>query len=328
MGVCPGFDLQTDSRECRDGVPGHESIAADRAKAHRATTVHHTEDDDRVKSYPRISIVTISYNQAEFLEQTMGSVLGQNYPNLEYIVIDGGSKDCSVEIIRRNADKLAYWVSEPDRGPADAINKGFAHATGEILGWINSSDVHYPWTLHTVAEVFEEIKEARWVTGVASHLDAGMGPKGIGLGVMSKYDFLARQATWLQQESTFWRKDLWDEAGGYLDANVKHMFEYGLWLRFALLAPLYQVNTILAGFRVHGERIIPSSADVQRQEQLYREYCSQFGFMDILRSKIVKHTRGVEGSVLRGILHRMGLMKWYEKPRIVRDFDHQRWLVK
>ncbi len=99
-----------------------------------------------------ISVVTCSYNQAEFLEATLRSVLDQNYPNLEYIVIDGGSTDGSVEIIERYQHRLAYWVSEPDAGQTDALIKGFSRATGDVLAWLNSDDLYEPGTLHEVGQ--------------------------------------------------------------------------------------------------------------------------------------------------------------------------------
>ena len=122
---------------------------------------------------PRISVITPSYNQGEYLEATLRSVLDQDYEELEYVVIDGGSTDGSVQIIERYASRLAYWVSEPDRGHAHALNKGFERATGDILCWINSSDMYYPWTLRTVAEVFTQLPGVEWITGVASWFDVG-----------------------------------------------------------------------------------------------------------------------------------------------------------
>src|SRR5687767_14887936 len=121
--------------------------------------------------YPKISIVTPSYNDAAFLEQTILSLLNQGYPNLEYIVIDGGSTDRSVEIIKKYADRLAYWVSERDRGMYDVINKGFQHATGEIIGWINSDDMHHPGSLFSLAQIFSDFPEIPWLQGFPNSVD-------------------------------------------------------------------------------------------------------------------------------------------------------------
>ena len=115
--------------------------------------------------YPKISIITPSYNQGQFLEQTILSILSQDYPNLEYIIMDGGSSDNSVEIIRKHEDNLTYWVSEPDKGQSDAINKGFQRATGDILTWLNSDDYYLPGTLHTVAEYFTQHPDVECIYG-------------------------------------------------------------------------------------------------------------------------------------------------------------------
>src|SRR3954447_3859663 len=113
---------------------------------------------------PKISVVTPSFNQAEYLEETLRSVLDQEYTNLEYIVIDGGSTDGSVDIIRRYEDRLAYWVSEPDQGQYDALNKGFARTTGEIMAWLNSDDKYLDWTFSSVAEAMSKLPEIEWLT--------------------------------------------------------------------------------------------------------------------------------------------------------------------
>ena len=112
---------------------------------------------------PRISIITPNYNQEDFLEQTILSVIGQNYPNLEYIIIDGGSTDGSVEIIKKYEKHLSHWVSEPDSGLYHALQKGFSRSTGEIMGWINSDDILHRKSLFVLAEVFSTNDEIDWL---------------------------------------------------------------------------------------------------------------------------------------------------------------------
>ena len=180
-------------------------------------------------SVPRISIVTPSFNHAQFLEQTLCSVLDQNYENLEYIVVDGGSTDRSVEIINQYAPRLAYWVSEPDGGHGNALNKGFKRSTGEIMAWLNSDDLYFPWTLHTVAEIFAAHPEISWVT---SHSNAVVDQKGRVVSAdrnySNKYDYLLGRCN-IQQELTFWRRSLWDRAGGNINEDYKLMVDGELW---------------------------------------------------------------------------------------------------
>ncbi len=278
--------------------------------------------------YPKISLVTISYNQEEFLNQTMRSVLDQNYPNLEYVVIDGGSKDRSVEVIKKYADRLAYWVSEPDKGPTEALNKGFAHTTGKIMGWINSSDIQLPWTCDIVSQVFSDLPQVDWITGIASHVDDGMAPKNISIVFPNKYEYLSGTYSALQQESTFWRRSLWEKAGASLDTSLKHVFEFSLWLKFARFTPLYQVNTVLASFRLHGDRILPSEKDRKRQLELLAEFRASCSAKDRARGILLAATNNAAGRMVQTFLRKGGLMKWHRKPRILRDFDTHRWVVK
>src|ERR1035437_8512433 len=119
-----------------------------------------------MNALPRISLVTPSFNQAPFLEATIRSVLDQDYAALEYVIVDGGSTDGSVEIIRKYQGRLAYWCSEPDQGQYDAINKGFARSTGHIMAWINADDMFFPWTFQLVADVFSMFPDVSWITSL------------------------------------------------------------------------------------------------------------------------------------------------------------------
>ena len=205
--------------------------------------------------YPKISIVTPSYNQGEFLEETILSVISQNYPNLEYIVIDGGSTDDSVEIIRKYEKYITYWVSEKDNGHAHALNKGFEKSTGEIMAWINSDDKYFEWTFKTISEIYSNFKEVEWTLGLYSNFDRrGVLMSGVN-SVRSVYknvfDYLFRDLH-IQQESVFWRRSLWEKSGGYISEEVKLMVDTELWCRFFVHARLYHIDQVIGGYRIYG----------------------------------------------------------------------------
>lgn len=201
----------------------------------------------------RITIVTPCFNHVRFIGDCMKSVLEQGYPELEYIVMDGGSHDGSRAVIERYAPRLAHWESEKDRGHAHALNKGFARATGEIMAWLNSDDVYLPWTLRTVAEIFDAHPEVQWITGVNSWWDAEGRLTGARENLKNKYDYLIGRYAWIQQESTFWRRSLWEAAGGTLDESYRFMVDGELWTRFFVHAELHHVGCVLGGFRSWGE---------------------------------------------------------------------------
>ena len=215
-------------------------------------------------NYPRISIVTPNFNKVQFLEETILSVLSQNYPNLEYIIIDGGSTDGSVDIIKRYADKLTYWVSEPDNGPYDAVKKGFDHSSGEIMAWIGSDDMYHPNSFFTVADIFSRWPDVSWLVGAMTHYDEiGRTVRVARSHYFNHIDFLTHRYKWIQQESCFWRRSIYDKAGG-ISVNYKLAGDLDLWMRFSRYEKMYITNALIAGFRISDNQL---SKDMKSYQQ-------------------------------------------------------------
>lgn len=200
---------------------------------------------------PKITIITPSFNQGSFLEETICSVLDQGYPNLEYIIIDGGSTDNSTEIIKKYEKQLAYWTSEKDNGMYDAIQKGFARSTGEIMGWINSDDRYHPKSLFVLAEVFGNHSEVNWLQGNPTSMDEqGRIVASFSSRRWSRFHFYLKDYKYIQQESTFWRRSLWEASGASLRTDLKLAGDFELWLRFFDHARLYCLRAPLGTFRL------------------------------------------------------------------------------
>jgi glycosyltransferase involved in cell wall biosynthesis len=200
---------------------------------------------------PLISIITPSYNQGRFLRETIQSVLSQDYPNLEYLIVDGGSSDGSVEIIQHYSSQLTWWVSEPDQGQADAINKGFAHANGEILAWINSDDTYLPGAVSEAVTFLIAHPEAALVYADANLIDERGSILGRFPAKQTSLKKLLRGSVHIPQQTTFFWARLWKKVGP-LDPTFQFAMDYDLWVRLAKLAPLLYTPRLWANFRLHG----------------------------------------------------------------------------
>ena len=215
--------------------------------------------------WPKISIVTPSLNQGQFIEEAIRSVLGQGYPCLEYVIIDGNSSDGSVDVIRTYEQQLTYWVSEPDHGQYDAINKGFSKTSGDIMAWLNSDDKYTPWAFSVVADIFATLPQVEWLT-TACALTWDQWGRAVKWGARGGYNRRAffkgsnlpnlswHSTGWIQQESTFWRRSLWERAGSRIDDFFKLAGDFDLWARFFQHTDLYTVSSPLGGFRTYGDQ--------------------------------------------------------------------------
>ncbi len=256
-----------------------------------------------IDTYPKISIVTPVYNQSEYIEATILSVINQNYPNLEYIIIDGGSSDGTLDILKKYDIDITSWISEPDHGMYDAINKGFSKTSGEIMAWINSDDIMLPNSLFNMARLFNDLEHVNWIQGLNSFIDLEgkvintKSPKRFSFITFLKGDF-----KWIQQESTFWRRSLWIQGGSKVNDALKLAGDFELWFRFFQSAKLYNVN-------------IPIGAWRKREGQLsgthMESYLLEAG--EILKSYKIKEEMAIR---FKKIKHLNYCIKMFEKLKI------------
>lgn len=235
--------------------------------------------------HPRFSIITPSFNQAHFIEATIRSVLEQNYPDVEYIIMDGGSLDGSVEVIKKYSKKLAYWVSEPDDGQTDALNKGFEKATGDIFAWINSDDTYEPGVFTQVAEFFEQHPEVGMVYGEANFIDVN--GKKIGSFPSAQTDItrLRRGYVHIPQQSAFFRANLWRQVGP-LDPDFFFAMDYDLWVRLARITRIQHVpGKVWANFRLHSNAKTIAADDRCWPEMLKVHYRDGGNFFALIVGK-------------------------------------------
>jgi len=284
------------------------------------------------KPWPKISIVTPSFNMVNYIEDTILSVIGQGYPNLEYIIIDGGSKDGTVDIIKKYEEWITYWISEPDKGMYDAIQKGFDRSTGEIMAYINSDDKYHYNAFFTAATIFSSMEDVEWILGRASfYNEEGSIVDVKDMRKWSKMNYYLGDFKWIQQESIFWRRNLWIKAGSRINSKLKLAGDYELWLRFFRFARLHTVETVFGGFRFRSK----DQLSLERLDSYLFEIDEVTDLSSLPREDqyAMKKIRFMEKYLLRiPFIRRMkSLRRNYEKtfdypPKIVYDFMQKRFI--
>ena len=286
--------------------------------------------------YPAIALVTGCYNDEKYIGETIESVLSQNYPNLQYVVINDGSTDGSLRVIQKYEKFLHYFENWEGyrKSIAAALNRGFSHTDASLMGWINSDDVLLPKSLLTVADIFEEMPGVDWFTGLATTLNDRSQIVEVRPFRKNLYDYLAGDWQTIQQESTFWRRSLWDQAGGHLEESFEHAFDVELWTRFFRFAEHYHVTTVLGGYRR-----ISESGSIRHKDEFYAfvkhaldELRRQIPATDMKRTRHYSALKRYARRFLRFIPH-----AWYEKSKrlaplgykiISRDYANNRYALR
>ena len=254
--------------------------------------------------YPKITVVTPVFNQKKYLEETIKSIINQDYPNLEYIIMDGGSTDGTIDIIKKYEKYITYWISEPDNGMYDAIQKGFDRSTGEIMCWLNSDDIFYDKCLLAIADVFMNHPEVEWFSGKSATLDE----YGMIVGItdiheinFTRYDAYLNPIFWVPQASTIWRRSLWDKIGGHLDTRLRLAGDFDLWLRFYNVAPRHLVDTLIGAYRVREGQLsqmmdkymaettisIKNNPLPEPEQRLFRKYARKLKWTERINKLII-----------------------------------------
>ncbi|MCB2106634.1 MAG: glycosyltransferase [Rhodobacteraceae bacterium] len=226
----------------------------------------------------RMCVVTTNFNYGDYLEDCLRSVIySRGFDRVDYIVMDGGSTDGSLDIVEKYASHLTHWQSEKDEGMYHAIQAGFAKSDAPVMGWLNSDDQLAPWAIQTALDIFDQLPEVRWITsrfpmqarkdGVVIKADMlpGVDNWGFFNGEHVRIPDLPCNG-WIVQDCTFWRRDLWDEAGGKFDHTLKLACDFELWSRFMMKTDLYVVPTPLGIYRVQGQNKAMVSRDAYRDE--------------------------------------------------------------
>lgn len=234
---------------------------------------------------PLVSIITPSFNQAQYLEATIQSVLGQDYPRLEYIIVDGGSTDGSAAVIKKYEGRLAWWVSEQDKGQTDAINKGFNRANGEILAWLNSDDTYNPGAVSAAVKFLMDNPEIAMVYADCDFINEQGGVIGKFNSAQTDHHRLREGYVHIPQQTMFFRAKYWKELGP-LDPSFYFAMDYDLWTRISARAPIkYLRGQTWANFRIHNFGKTSSADDRCWPEMLRVHYRDGGGFFSVIVAK-------------------------------------------
>lgn len=239
---------------------------------------------------PKISVVTPSFNQGEFIERTLRSVLDQSYPNLEYYIQDGGSTDGTTDILNRYGHLLTGWASAPDNGQSQAINLGFARTSGEIMAWVNSDDILLPGTLACVAEYFYLHPEVDVIYGHRILIDEN--DLEIGRWILPEHqDKILSWEDYIPQETLFWRRRIWEKVGGKIDESIRFAMDWDLLLRFRDAGACFaRLPRFLGGFRIHPQQKTCAEISVVGFQEMDRLRQRSLGYLPS-RTRIKKAVR-------------------------------------
>lgn len=274
----------------------------------------------KMNNLPKITVVTPSYNQAEFLERTILSVIEQQYPNLEYIVIDGGSTDDSVDIIKKYERYIDYWVSEPDKGQSHAINKGLKMATGEWVAWQNSDDIYYPEAFMTLSRAAMKKPDVGLIIGDMNLIDEQDRVIRDLHFVKPSYKAMVAEGMVLSNQVAFWRREAHHKLG-WLDESLHLGFDFDWFLRLTKSMNGHAVHKCLGAFRIHGaaktQTLTGQNKSTHRIiRDRHNAYMSKFQLIAYRAKRFSQLLlRGDLLYVSRGLLKRFGILEDPDKNR-------------
>jgi glycosyltransferase involved in cell wall biosynthesis len=278
------------------------------------------------RPWPRICVVMPSYNHVQFLEASICSILSQGYPNLEYIIMDGGSTDGSVEVIKKYEPWLSYWRSATDNGQYSAIQEGFERSNSEVMTWLNSDDLLFPWTLFTIGKIFANLPDIQWLSSsIGAMTDETNDNIGFWYrrGMNYRWFFENRplsQKGFIQQEGTFWSRNLWEKAGARFDGSLQYAGDLELWARFWQYADLATVATPLGIFRQHdGQKSSQTNLYFEEARRIFSCYPSFLRIPTRLLRVLVKFLPYFESNKMWG---------YFKCSHPVYDFPKKKWLLE